>query len=344
MIIKIKDFTLNTTFTPPPPTGDTTQAIHTQNTPTQHLPIIVTAYYKLNLSTQSSNSYKAKRTTQTYLDYFSFWARVPNTFIIYTSEDIESEIYAMRERYGLRDKTIVIYKPLESFDSNALDSIRKTFKDYNQSSNRFDPEHPPHTSPEYNYLMYCKSFFVCDALSNPLTQGQNLEQILWLDFGYNLGGNTFLRSEEFDFPFVPQPPLQDSKLNFFALGATDTRALPHILLHGTEHYITGGCMYGGRQAWIKFNSHIQEALKAFVSFNIIDDDQKLFIWCVRNYSDDFYIATIDDWFYALYYFMTESRRKSITTKETEKVEAKPHPATKLLSKIYNRLKKLCFKK
>ena len=303
----------NHNVTPPPPTD------------ISKYPTIVTAYYKLNLASQSKKSYKAKRTTQTYLDYFSFWARVPNTFIIYTSEDIESEIYAMRERHGLRDKTIVIHKPLESFDERALDSIRKVFSDYDQASDRFDPEHPPHTSPEYNYLMYCKSFFVCDAIANPLTQGHNLEQILWLDFGYNLGGNTYTKSEEFDFPFVPQPPLQDSKLNFFALGIADNRALPHILLRGTNHYITGGCMYGNRQAWIKFNAHIQEALKAFVSFNIIDDDQKLFIWCVRNYAQDFHTLPLDDWFNALYYFMSESKRKSISTKEAKQNKAIQDP-------------------
>ena len=65
----------------------------------------------------------------------------------------------MRSLCGLESKTIIIHKDLESFDTNALDSIRKVFKDYNQAADRFDPEHPPHTSTEYNYLMYCKSFF-----------------------------------------------------------------------------------------------------------------------------------------------------------------------------------------
>lgn len=81
-----------------------------------------------------------------------------NNFIIYTNEDIGLEIYAMRSLCGLESKTIIIHKDLESFDTNALDSIRKVFKEYNQAADRFDPEHPPHTSPEYNYLMYCKSF------------------------------------------------------------------------------------------------------------------------------------------------------------------------------------------
>ena len=76
----------------------------------------------------------------------------------------------MRYLCGLESNTIIIHKDLESFDTKALDSIRKVFKDYNQAADRFDPEHPPHTSPEYNYLMYCKSFFVCDALHNPLTK------------------------------------------------------------------------------------------------------------------------------------------------------------------------------
>ena len=298
----------------------TTDSTSTPNSPKEP-PTIITAYYKLDLAAQSKKSYKASRTTQTYLNFFRFWAGVPNTFIIYTSEDIESEIYAMREQHGLRDKTIVVRKELESFDAQALDSIRKVFSDFDQASARFDPEHPPHTSPEYNYLMYCKSFCVCDALSNPLTQGQNLEQILWLDFGYNLGGNTYTKSEEFDFYFTPQDEFIAElrahnawdKLCFFGLGAPDRRALAHILISGTAHFLTGCCMYGSKQAWLKFNAYMQEALRAFISFGIMDDDQKLSIWCVQNYPQDFHILPLDDWFNALYYFMPESKRKNIST-------------------------------
>lgn len=329
-------------------------------------PTIITAFYKLDLATQSTKSYKAKRTTQTYLEYFSFLSKLQNNFIIYTNEDIDSEIYAMRSLCGLESKTIIIHKDLESFDTKALDSIRKVFKDYNQAADRFDPEHPPHTSPEYNYLMYCKSFFVCDALHNPLTKPYLNEQILWLDFGYNFNGAMFVDSNEFDFILIPQAPLIDSKINLFCLGRKDNRALPHILLKGSENFLIGGCLYGSKEAWISFNECMQKALQAFVSFNIMDDDQKLYIWCVRNFPDIFNILYIDDWFNALFYFMEESKRKSVSTtkdsilrdslltfeqyqnqcqnientESSQKIAKKRNISRKIIDKIQNKIKKI----
>ena len=154
---------------------------------------------------------------------------------------------------------------------------------------------------------------MCDALHNPLTKPYLNEQILWLDFGYNFNGAMFVDSSEFDFTLTPQAPLIDSKLNLFCLGRKDDRALPHILLKGSSNFLIGGCLYGSKNAWKNFNECMQKALQAFVSFNIMDDDQKLYIWCVRNFPDIFNILYIDDWFNALFYFMEESERKSVST-------------------------------
>ena len=120
----------------------------------------------------------------------------------------------------------------------------------------------------------------------------------------------FVDSNEFDFTLIPQAPLIDSKLNLFCLGRKDDRALPHILLKGSENFLIGGCLYGSKEAWISFNECMQKALQAFVSFNIMDDDQKLYIWCVRNFPDIFNILYIDDWFNALFYFMENLSEKA----------------------------------
>lgn len=127
---------------------------------------IITAFYKLDLQATTEKSYKAKRTIDDYINYFSFLAGVKNDMVIYTNCDIENEILALRDKHGLAGKTKVIKKPLSDFAKGDYDEIARTFERFNQAIDRFDPTHPPHTSYKYDYLMYLKSFFVCDFLDN----------------------------------------------------------------------------------------------------------------------------------------------------------------------------------
>lgn len=284
---------------------------------------LITAYYKLDLTHCSPKSHKSKRSTQIYLDFFSYWVKLRNKIIIYTDVlEVEHQIYAMRKTYGLEDQTIVIQKDLRSFDPQALKMISEVFETYDQSQGRFDQAHPPHTSPEYDYLMYCKSFFICDAIKNQLTS----QKILWLDFGYNLGGSKFINPAQFNFELKPQQGLKEEKINFLCLGKEDTRSLSHILIYGTEHFLTGGCIYAGKEAWQRFNLQIQEALKAFISFGIMDDDQKLYIWCLRNHPESFNLLYIDDWFSGLFYFIPDFIRPLIKVK-TQSILQKHLPLT-----------------
>ena len=207
---------------------------------------IITAYYKLDLAKTSAKSYKAKRTTADYLAFFSFWAGLKNDIVIYTDLDIENEIYAMRNaRNG--GKTQIIKKSLLDFAPNDYEAIQGIFARFNQAHGRFDPTHPPHTSADYDYLMYLKSFFVCDYIrTNADNKAKNF---LWLDFGYNFNGYYYADSTQFDFELVPdsaiKSTLSQDKIHLFSLGAIDSYTLPHILMQGTEHFLIGNVMGGG---------------------------------------------------------------------------------------------------
>lgn len=132
----------------------------------QNPPIIITAFYELNLAKTTPNSYKAKRTVSDYLEFFSFFAGLQNMIVIYTGSEIEDKILEMRKAQNLGDKTLIIKKSLNDFAPKERKIIENTFAHYNQAIGRFDPTHPPHTSAEYNYLMFLKSFFVVDYISN----------------------------------------------------------------------------------------------------------------------------------------------------------------------------------
>lgn len=207
---------------------------------------IITAYYKLDLAKTSAQSYKAKRTTADYLAFFGFWAGLKNDMVIYTNCDIADEIYAMRNARG-GGKTLIIKKSLTDFAPDDYEAIKGVFTRFNQTYGRFDPTHPPHTSAEYDYLMYLKSFFVCDYI---YTNADNVaKNFLWLDFGYNFNGYYYTDSTQFDFELVPdsaiKATLSQDKIHLFSLGAIDSRTMSHILIHGTEHFLIGNVMGGG---------------------------------------------------------------------------------------------------
>lgn len=209
---------------------------------------IITAYYKLDLAKTSAQSYKAKRTTADYLAFFGFWAGLKNDMVIYTNCDIADEIYAMRNARG-GGKTLIIKKSLTDFAPDDYEAIKGVFTRFNQTYGRFDPTHPPHTSAEYDYLMYLKSFFVCDYI---YTNADNVaKNFLWLDFGYNFNGYYYTDSTQFDFELVPdsaiKATLSQDKIHLFSLGAIDSRTMSHILIHGTEHFLIGNVMGGGER-------------------------------------------------------------------------------------------------
>lgn len=101
------------------------------------------------------------------------------------------------------------------------------------------------------------------------------------------------------------------KIHLFSLGKIDSNHLPHILLNGTDNFLIGGLIYGNANAWYKFNERIREALNAFASFQIMDDDQKLHLWVARNYPNECAIYKIDAWFSGLFYFIPAYLREKI---------------------------------
>lgn len=300
----------------------------------QNPPIIITAFYELNLAKTTPNSYKAKRTVSDYLEFFSFFAGLQNMIVIYTGSEIEDKILEMRKAQNLGDKTLIIKKSLNDFAPKERKIIENTFAHYNQAIARFDPTHPPHTSAEYNYLMFLKSFFVVDYISNYTSNwGGDCsdKNFIWFDFGFNFNGAYFSDKAQFNFALRPDSTILESlkndKIHLFSLGKIDSNHLPHILINGTENFLVGNIWAGNTNAWRKFNIRMKEALYAFASFQIMDDDQKMYLWVARNYPNECAIYEIDGWFSGLFYFIPAYLREKIKVStpsilQTQKLEAK----------------------
>ncbi|TLD82670.1 protein YibB [Helicobacter sp. MIT 11-5569] len=251
---------------------------------------IVTAFYDI----KRENLDDFKRDYTRYYEYFAFWAGVKNPLIVYTTKEHEEAILKIRKAKGLESKTQVIIKPLESFDTSALEKIQKTFKDFDQTQGRKNPQNIECLSAEYCYLMYCKPYFVCDAIERGIVS----RQVLWLDFGYNHGGKFYQDSKQFDFLLTPQKNIEHDKINFFSIKDNEKDSIAEIYFN-MNVFLIGSLFSGNIQAWIALKEHFKKALEAFTSLNIFDDDQILLVWCYRNFPQNYHVIRTYEWFAAL---------------------------------------------
>lgn len=92
--------------------------------------------------------------------------------------------------------------------------------------------------------MYLKPFFVCDAIEEGLTN----ENIMWLDFGFNHGGEFFIDKEQFNFLLEKQNGIDNDKINFFSIKDDDRQTLASIYF-SMETFIMGGLIFANYKKW-----------------------------------------------------------------------------------------------
>ncbi len=261
---------------------------------------IVTAFYNVGRTTRSNDQ---------YLSYFDFWAGLKNKVIIYTTDDMKESILKIRKKHNLEDKTIIIIKDLKEFDKQNLEKIQETFIKYDQTLNRKHPKNIECNNPLYCYLMYLKPFFVVDAIERKLTS----ENIMWLDFGFNHGDEFFTDKTQFNFLLEKQKGIDNGKINFFSVKDEEKNTIPTVY-YNMEIFITGSIFYGDINSWKIFKQDFKECLKCFLSFNVVDDDQIMLLWCTRNNPSNYKVIKTYEWFGSLFSFIPNNIKQQISFK------------------------------
>ncbi|EAI6370036.1 protein YibB, partial [Campylobacter coli] len=141
-------------------------------------------------------------------------------------------------------------------------------------------------------------FFVVDAIEKKLTN----ENIIWLDFGFNHGNEFFTNKAEFNFLLEKQEIINEEKINFFSVKEEEYRNIAHVYFN-MEPFIMGGLIFAKSKNWHIFKEHMKNALNAFLSFGIVDDEQTMYLWCIRNYLNNYKIIRSYEWFDALFNFI-----------------------------------------
>ncbi len=246
---------------------------------------LVTAFFDIGRSSFSAYA----RSNEQYFAYFDFWARIQNDLIVYCAPEDREKIMSIRKKYRRDKKTTII--PIENIfeiepefyqKMKALDDSRefKSFRYYESAvSNMAD----------YDYLMMLKYWFMWDASVKYIEKDT---QVVWLDFGYNHGGEYYISASDFDFRWEYE---FDKRINLFCLSDPEKMSSIDSLQFQKDCFI-GHTVICPKEMTFDLWRYIQEAMKALLSLDCIDDDQQLLLMLYKLHKEQCTIR-ICDWFH-----------------------------------------------
>lgn len=230
------------------------------------------------------------RSNKQYFEYFEQWARMRNKLVVYTEPEFVDEVYRIREKFGLREQTVVI--PIEDVFAIEKDLLEKMevvsanedFRNYRYFVNAMS------NNAKYDYIMLMKYWCLQDAVKRGLVE----DMTAWLDFGFNHGGDCFTNPEEFGYLWEYE---FDRKIHLFALYSPES-VLGIRSWQTQKDCIMGPIIVLPKELCEEFWILMRGALEALLWLDCIDDDQQLLLMAYKHKKEIFEIH-ISDWFLPL---------------------------------------------
>ena len=277
-----------------------------------------------------------ERDNSTYANYFKFWARVKNHLIVYTEPKMAEQVKKIRADYGLLDKTtVIVIEDVRTVDNYVYKLINTAISNKLAVKYRRHPWMPEACNPMYNYVTYLKAHLTADAINRGLV---TTKTVAWIDFGFNHGGATYPKSEEFAVTLTDKG-LSD-KIHIFAVDELDNVPIFEIV-RNMHTYIAGAVTIAPVILWQELANLYRQAAISLGQCGFADDDQTLAVMAYRANPELFEVHQMDNMYAALDIFQDVHWTK-IETKQYKKVRIQ---AQKLLykEKQYGAGLKLFFK-
>lgn len=246
---------------------------------------LVTAFFDIGRSSFPIYA----RSNERYFEYFDFWARIQNDLIVYCAPEDAEKILRIRKKYQ-RDKKTTIIPILNIFGIEPELYQKMKALEYSREFRSFRYyENAVSNMADYDYLMMLKYWFMWDASINVIAKNP---QVMWLDFGYNHGGEYYIRPEDFDFKWEYE---FDRKINLFCL--SDPEKMPAIdSLQFQKDCFIGHTVVCPKEMTFDLWRYIRDAMWALVSLDCIDDDQQLLLMFYKLHKEQCRIR-ICGWFH-----------------------------------------------
>lgn len=249
---------------------------------------IVSAFFDIG----RGNMQGFERSSNKYVEYFKFWARMRNKLVVYTDKVTAEQVLKIRDEFNLKDRTqVIIVDDVYALEPEVYKQIQDALANEAAVNFRTCPKNPESWNPRYNYVTYLKPYFTADAVKKGYVEGM----VAWVDFGYNHGGENCIHSSEFDFLWCYDFP---PKIHLFAMEQPDDMPIFEVV-RTMRAYIAGAIMVAPAQLWIEFAKLYKESMLHLTHCGVADDDQTLSIMAYRERPELFEIHPVDDWFIAL---------------------------------------------
>ncbi|MBM6761289.1 WlaTC/HtrL family glycosyltransferase [Megamonas hypermegale] len=264
-----------------------------------------------------------ERDNTTYANYFKFWARLKNHLVIYTEPKMAEQVKKIRADYNLLDKTtIIVIEDVRTVDQYVYKLINTAISNKLAVKYRCHPWMPESCNPMYNYVTYLKAHLTADAINRGLI---NTETVAWIDFGFNHGGATYPKSEEFSTILTDKN--LSKKIHIFAVDELDNTPIFEIV-RNMHTYIAGAVTIAPTKLWQQLADLYRQAAISLGQCGFADDDQTLAVMAYRANPNLFEVHYIDNMYAALDIFQDIQWTK-IATKQYKKTRIQ---AQKLLYK------------
>lgn len=251
---------------------------------------IVTAFFDMGRDGWSG----FERGNARYIEYFRFWARLRNRVVVYTSPEFAPRVEAIRDAFGLADRTTVVAVPdVHALDADMYRRIDAAMGQDIGLNFHKDIRRPESWSAKYNYFMAMKSYFIVDAIEKGLVDGT----VAWMDFGFNHGGGGgLIDATEFDFEwrhdFAP-------KVHLFLAEDMDAERPIFDIVRTMDVYVQGNVIVAPAALWPEFRRLTREAMLSLTRCGLCDDDQTLAVMAWRERPDLFELHRVQHWYDAV---------------------------------------------
>jgi len=231
------------------------------------------------------------RSTDTYMERFSYMASLDNHIIVYTSPDQVEKI----QKLNRPNVTIIEYDYATKFDSYKKDIQRiQNDLEYQSIIAPWQKMNPEYWNVDYVTINRCKTHFVIDALSKGIIE---TDAVAWLDFGYcrkPVAAKSWCYNFEKDRMHFWYIPHGDRPIDTLEINNETT----DWIISNNRVYTIGSAMVGELAVWPRLYYSFETQWEQLVKRNRIDDDQTLMLLAYLDNPKDFCLHPIDpsDWF------------------------------------------------
>jgi protein YibB len=230
---------------------------------------IVTAFYDIGRGNWTSDknlpSY-LHRTTDTYLERFSYLTELSNPIIVFTSEDLVDKIKNLNP--SKKNLTVLAFDPFEEFKQarSLIDSIQNT-EIFRKKIHFSQIKNPEYWNKDYVLVTNLKPYFVNRAINLGLIESN---MTAWIDFGYCRTKDKIPSTKKWYYQF------DESKIHLFAYKHYDGKSIESVVATN-DVYILGAKIVANKKMWPKMLNLMQSSFDYLTKKNIVDDDQGLLL-------------------------------------------------------------------